>query len=143
MTKSLRRIVYRSTATIADDDVAALDAIFTSSVRNNRRDKITGCLAHPDGKFVQVLEGDAQKLDELMTRIRADKRHKDIIVLNEWPIKQRLFPSWAMARPDRTPLSQQAFNIVTQDGTAAQVVSILLNVLHDAEKHYHRPADLV
>lgn len=102
MTKSLRRIVYRSTATIADDDVAALDAIFTSSVRNNRRDKITGCLAHPDGKFVQVLEGDAQKLDELMTRIRADKRHKDVIVLNEWPIKQRLFPSWPW--PDPTGL---------------------------------------
>ena len=143
MTKALRRLVYRSTATIAEDDVAALDAIFTSSTRNNRRNKITGCLAHPDGKFVQVLEGDAARLDELMKRIRADKRHKDVTVLGEWAIEQRLFPNWTMARPDRTPLSEQSFNIITHDGSAAQVVGILLQILNDAKKHYLGPSDFV
>ncbi|MDP1913892.1 BLUF domain-containing protein [Brevundimonas sp.] len=128
MTNALCRLVYRSDSLIDHGDSPALDAIFRVSVRNNSRDKITGALALPDGKFVQVIEGRRRDIDALMVRIQADERHTNVVVLGDWPIAARLFPGWAMARPDPTPLSDQAFRIVTEDGSGVQVTSILLSM---------------
>ena len=126
LAKDLCRLVYRSDSRIRHDDHAALDRIFRASVRNNLRDRITGALALPDGKFVQVIEGRKPDLDALMERIRADKRHANVVVLGHWAIAARLFAGWAMARPDPEPLSKQAFRIVTEDGSGVQVTGILL-----------------
>ncbi len=128
MPRTLRRLVYRSDSLIDHGQSPALDTIFRTSVRNNRRDSITGALALPDGKFVQAIEGRSADIEGLMGRLRADSRHENLIVLGEWPIAARLFPSWAMARPDPTPLSDQAFRIVTQDGSGVQVTGILLGM---------------
>lgn len=128
MPRKLRRLVYRSDSLIDHGNSPALDAIFRTSVRNNRRDKITGALALPDGKFVQAIEGASANLDGLMVRLRADRRHENLVVLGDWPITARLFASWAMARPDPEPLSTQAFRIVTEDGSGVQVTGILLGM---------------
>ena len=128
MTDALCRLVYRSDSLIDHGSSPALDAIFRTSVRNNGRRKITGALALPDGKFVQVIEGRRRDLDALMIRLRADVRHTNIAVLGDWAIAARLFPGWAMARPDPTPLSDQAFRIVTEDGSGVQVTGILLGM---------------
>lgn len=126
---NLRRLVYRSDSLIDHGQSPALDAIFRTSVRNNRRDGITGALALPDGTFVQVIEGTSADVEDLMVRLRADSRHKDIIVLGEWPITARLFEGWFMARPDATPLNDQVFRIVTETGTGVQVTGILLGMI--------------
>lgn len=136
MTKTLRRLVYRSDSCISHDDIAGLDAIFRVSIRNNARDEITGALALPDGKFVQTLEGEEACLNRLIVRIRADARHENIAVLGEWPIQARLFAGWAMARPDPTPLTDQAFRIVTQDGSGALVTGILLDLFGKSDLHF-------
>lgn len=128
MREKLKRLVYRSESLIAHDDIPALDLIFRASLANNKRDRITGALALPDGKFVQVIEGAESVLDDLLVRLRADVRHEKLVVLGEWPVTARLFPGWAMARPDPTPLSQQAFNIVTEDGSGVQVTGVLLGM---------------
>ena len=128
MARNLCRLVYRSESRIDHNDAVALDGIFRASLRNNIRDRITGALALPDGKFVQVIEGARLDLVALMVRIRADDRHFDVRVLGEWPITARLFPGWAMARPDPEPLSRQAFRIATEDGSGVQVTGILLGM---------------
>jgi hypothetical protein len=130
----LHRVVYRSESCIRHDDIAGLDAIFRTSVRNNRRDSITGALALPDGKFVQVLEGRRPALDALLARLSADPRHTDIAVLGQWEVTARLFAGWAMARPDPTPLKDQAFRVVTEDGSGAQVVGVLLDLSERADR---------
>jgi hypothetical protein len=129
MANDLSRLVYRSDSLIDHGDAPALDAIFRRSVRNNRRDGITGALALPDGTFVQVIEGSSADIEGLMVRLRADSRHKDIVVLGEWRVTARLFEGWFMARPDATPLTDQAFRIVTETGTGAQVTGILLGMI--------------
>lgn len=129
MPRKLRRLVYRSDSLIDHGQSPALDSIFRASVLNNRRDSITGALALPDGKFVQAIEGQSADIDDLMVRLRADSRHENIFVLGEWPITARLFEGWAMARPDATPLSDQAFRIVTEDGSGVQVTGILLGMI--------------
>lgn len=132
--KDLCRLVYRSESRIAHSDVAGLDAIFRVSIANNRRDGITGCLALPDGKFVQVIEGEQTRVGELLGRIRADTRHENLTVLGEWAIRNRLFTGWAMARPDPAPLQEQAFRIVTETGSGAQVTAILSALMDQTEK---------
>lgn len=128
MNLKLRRLVYRSDSMINHGDTPGLDAIFRASLRNNRRDRITGALALPDGKFVQVIEGRPADIDALMVRLRADDRHENLVVLGEWPVAARLFAGWAMARPDPEPLGQQAFRIITEDGSGVQVTDILLGL---------------
>ena len=128
MARNLCRLVYRSESRIDHNDAVALDGIFRASLRNNIRDRITGALALPDGKFVQVIEGRKRNLDALMGRIRADDRHTNLVVLVDWSISDRLFAGWAMARPDPEPLSRQAFRIATEDGSGVQVTGILLGI---------------
>ena len=136
MSKNLLRLVYRSDSCIDHDDVTGLNAIFKTSIRHNKRDGITGALALPDGTFVQVIEGDKDKVHLLMERIRLDSRHESVTVLGEWAIQARLFRGWDMARPDPTPLSQQSFRIVTENGSGAQVTTILLDLMSKAEQLY-------
>ena len=128
MPKSLTRLVYRSRSLVAPDDTTAVKAIFEVSRRNNKRDRITGCLAQPDGHFTQVVEGPGVAIDALMARVAADPRHDDIVILGRWPAPGRLFEAWVMAIPDRTPLKEQSFRIINETGTGAQVVSVLLEL---------------
>lgn len=129
MVKDLCRLVYRSESRIDHNDDVALDGIFRISVKNNLRDRITGALALPDGKFVQVIEGARRDVAALMVRVRADDRHLNVTVLGNRSITARLFEGWAMARPDPEPLSNQAFRIVTEDGSGVQVTGILLGMI--------------
>lgn len=131
MPRTLHRLVYRSDSNISHDDRPALRAIFETSLLNNRRDKITGALALPDGKFVQVLEGGRGAVSALMERLAADSRHSGITILGEWPITARLFTGWAMAHPDPEPLDLQAFRIMTSVGSGAQVVGLLRALVDD------------
>lgn len=136
MARDLSRLVYRSFSRIAHDDVPGLDVIFRTSIANNRRDGITGCLALPDGHFVQVIEGETARVERLMARISADDRHEQVCVLGEWPIRGRLFTGWAMARPDPEPMSGQAFKVCTQDGSGVQVTSVLLDLMEARDRLY-------
>lgn len=131
MPASLRRLVYRSHSNISHGDSPALRKIFDTSCRNNQRDHITGALALPDGKFVQALEGSRSVLDALMVRLGRDDRHSDIVVLGDWSITARLFPGWAMAHPDPTPLSEQSFRIITDSGSGAQCTGLLLGLMEN------------
>lgn len=136
MPNDLCRLVYRSLSRISHEDVPALDAIFRTSIRNNRKTGITGCLALPDGHFVQVIEGRTAAVDRLMSRIVADDRHDQIKVLGRWPVRGRLFIGWAMARPDPTPMSEQALRVCTQDGSGVQVTSTLLGLVEPGSHLY-------
>ena len=113
---------------MAPDDTTTVKAIFEVSRRNNKRDRITGGLAQPDGHFTHVVEGPAVAIDALMARVAADPRHDDIVILGRWPAPGRLFEAWVMAIPDRTPLKEQSFRIINETGTGAQVVSVLLEL---------------
>jgi hypothetical protein len=57
-------------------------------------------------------------------------------VLGEWIVSGRLFSGWAMARPDPTPLNQQAFKHCTVDGSGVQVTSALLMLMGPGDHLY-------
>lgn len=103
MTKTLQRLVYRSTATGSTTSLLNLVAILGESQRNNDRDELTGALAAHGGRYVQVVEGDATTLDGLLRRLERDPRHRDIKLLEREIISTREFGRWAMANAVVTP----------------------------------------
>jgi hypothetical protein len=94
-------------------DVAALDAqlsqILDVSRRNNGRDGLTGYLVSDGTWFLQVLEGDDERVMAALVRIRFDARHGDVSVLSTRQIRTRSFPQWSMAGSLKTAAMRAIF----------------------------------
>lgn len=73
-----------------------LAGILSVARRNNPRDGITGALICRHDIYLQLIEGPAEAIDALYSRIEADDRHFDVRLLLEEPMGERLFPGWAM-----------------------------------------------
>lgn len=53
-------------------------------------------LLHGNGTFLQVLEGDEQVIDSLMTSIAQDSRHTDMTIVQRELVTTRQFDGWSM-----------------------------------------------
>jgi hypothetical protein len=95
---SLIQLIYRSHSLITPQQSAAsLSAILSLAVRRNHANGVTGCLAHMDNYFVQLLEGSADNVDATFVRIWRDKRHRDVEIVLTHPVRNRAFPDWYMS----------------------------------------------
>lgn len=90
------RLIYSSEAT-AEMERTDLEQMLEESRLRNARRGITGVLVFVDGVFLQVLEGEQDDVEDLMTSIRRDPRHRNIKVFHEEEIDRRAFPAWRMA----------------------------------------------
>lgn len=88
-------ILYLSAAAGFMDE-AELEKILLVSRGNNRLDHITGVLLYGNNNFIQLLEGEKEKVMATFGRIGADKRHLDVTVISSGSLKERCFPDWAM-----------------------------------------------
>lgn len=109
-------VVYSSTATTSFSD-ADLAALLTVSRRNNARNGLTGMLVSRDDRFLQVLEGPEDQVEETMTKIAGDSGHRDLRILLREQTEHRQFPDWTMsfaqlgsADEDRVPGYRAAFD---------------------------------
>lgn len=91
----LHTIVFMSTAIrpFSELELSNLSLIASS---NNERAGITGLLIYCDGNFIEVLEGEKDKLDTMFGKIARDPRHTEIEVLLSTRIKERNFISSSM-----------------------------------------------
>ena len=94
MQVDLKRVIYVSEKTDSSD--ASLAQIIDSSTKNNSETGVTGCLLSGSNSFLQLLEGSRQTIDSLYVTINADNRHKNVVVLTDEDIDERLFASWSM-----------------------------------------------
>jgi class 3 adenylate cyclase len=93
---TMKRLMYISTTTRKLSD-AEVDEIAAKSVVNNSRDRVTGVLLSAHEFFFQILEGESEDVDRVLTRIRNDVRHRDILILKAEPdVKERIFSEWSM-----------------------------------------------
>lgn len=93
-----------------------------SQVRNRRLD-VTGMLAKSDGHFCQVVEGRPEAVDQVMDRVRRDKRHTRLRVLLELPCGRRLFEGWSMGLVVRDDLAAE----MTQLHEAGALAGVSMN----------------
>jgi hypothetical protein len=72
----------------------------------NLEKAVTGVLLYSDGNFMQYFEGSEESVRFTYERIRASRRHKDIIEILNKRIAQRSFPDWQMgfAQPTQSEL---------------------------------------
>ncbi len=64
---------------------------------HNNQHEISGLLLYNGaGTFLQTLEGDAEVVDALYARIKADSRHQRVNCIHRKEIEERDFPNWKM-----------------------------------------------
>lgn len=93
---SLCRIVYvsRAVGTHAKTD---RESILSVSRRNNGMDGVTGILWAEGDRYLQLLEGPPESVDNTFNRILLDPRHDEVVVIDWGEHADRLFGDWAMA----------------------------------------------
>jgi hypothetical protein len=91
------RLFYVSTKAdnISEEDA---DTIAEYASQKNPDRNIVGALCFNGSHFGQVLEGPKEDVFKLLDTIRSDKRHKDMIIISEKPVRFRHFKDFHMKR---------------------------------------------
>lgn len=94
--KQLYRLVYTSarSSNCSDEEI---EKILAASRKNNKELNVTGILIHTKDRFLQVLEGDRDKVTALYNKIEKDDRHGGSIMRFCEPVIKRYFSDWNMA----------------------------------------------
>lgn len=99
----LEQLIYISESVAPVASALQMSDILATARPNNRRDAITGALTAAAGRFIQIIEGPAASLDDLLARLRADTRHREVQIVARCPIDARDFPDWEMVSPRLAP----------------------------------------
>jgi hypothetical protein len=88
--------VYVSSAVRLMPEEEILEILRAARKRNEGLG-ITGMLLYRGGNFLQVLEGPAAAVDQLIDKIKKDPRHRGVILMSRKAIEGRQFGDWQMA----------------------------------------------
>jgi hypothetical protein len=116
------QITYISTAR-PELPAEAIDQILGVSRRNNHADGVTGLLLYDGYRFLQALEGEPHRVQRAYDRIKADPRHRAIVMLSSYEVTARSFGDWSMA-------SQRVG--IASGNTVAELVDSLTGDIADA-----------
>jgi hypothetical protein len=92
---TLRSLAYTSLARL-DLDENDLARIRESARHLNALDGITGLLVFNGSRFLQVVEGSPEAIDDLLVRLGSDDRHSAIEIRDDRAVDRRSFPDWSM-----------------------------------------------
>lgn len=104
MLENLSALVYLSKETVPFKE-AEIQSLAYLSAKNNAEQQISGYLCYKEGMFVQYLEGKQLELNELMYRIRNDRRHHILEEVALGDIAGRHFQGWDMRYLDYQELN--------------------------------------
>jgi hypothetical protein len=90
-------VVYTSEYVEQPESIdTVLMRITDSSKRNNLKRGITGVLFYLNGRFLQIIEGQENNINELIDIIQKDTRHKNIEYFIDTAVENRSFKDWHM-----------------------------------------------
>jgi hypothetical protein len=125
----LVQLVYSSRPFGFDD--AMLNGILTDARHHNTRDGITGALVCRQDVYLQLLEGDRDRVEATYGRIAKDSRHLEVNRCFLASAARRLFPRWAMRDdPARSWLwsPQQVADGAIARATPAELLTVFARV---------------
>jgi hypothetical protein len=105
--------------------------IINVAVPKNKALGITGFLVEFNGTFVQVLEGDRNKVLNLYFKVEQDPGHKDVTLLEYQVITERRWPRWNMASSQLSLAEAERFAVLEDFIKARdfdQIEDILLEI---------------
>jgi hypothetical protein len=91
--------IYTSTAVRPFSD-AELRELLGKARERNTAIEVSGVLLHQGGTFLQVLEGEADRVGAVYERIGRDARHRDVLLLHRRAVTERNFGDWSMGFVD-------------------------------------------
>ena len=91
----LKSLTYTSLAALDLTTQDLLD-VQRSSQAINALEGTTGLLIFNGTHFLQVVEGTPEAIDDLLERLRRDRRHYGIEVRDLRMVDERCFPDWSM-----------------------------------------------
>ncbi len=89
--------------------VRALRDILATANKNNKALGLTGALVFDDQWFLQILEGDREKVWRLFERICDDERHAAVTLAEMVEVNAHTFGNWWMGLATRSSQTEQAF----------------------------------
>jgi hypothetical protein len=91
----LKSLTYTSLARL---DLSSRDLadIHEAARHLNALDGITGLLVFDGTRFLQIIEGSEEAIDNLVERLRRDRRHSAFEIRDERLVEERSFPDWSM-----------------------------------------------
>ena len=112
------QLLYVSTAAqgLAQND---LDDIVGGAVARNASLEVTGSLYYNGRNFMQLLEGPAPAVHDLMDSIRRDPRHSGVVAIKELAGSPSAFAAWNMRIVRCRPTPQECRADVANDLPAA------------------------
>ena len=92
----------------------------------NSIDDICGVLLHRHGYFLQVIEGGIEPIENLLSRLRKDVRHKNIVIIYDGMVGRRVFSNWDMGVADLMSPELSLLPGICSDLSASQAVEELI-----------------
>jgi hypothetical protein len=91
----LKTLTYTSRARLdlGDEELAQ---IHETARHLNALDGISGLLLFDGSRFLQIVEGAEDAVDNLVERLRMDPRHSAFELRDERYVERRSFPDWSM-----------------------------------------------
>lgn len=104
------RLTYISQATkpFSTDDLLTL---LQNCRQTNTLNGLTGVLLYHNECFLQVLEGDEDKVNKTYAAIKKDRRHKNVTEMEREIITERQFADWSMGFEEITEDKLKSLNI--------------------------------
>lgn len=118
----LAALVYKSRAT-AQFNPESLDELVSDAQTRNAAEGLTGAVFYDDGRFLQWLEGPADRLDNVASSISCDGRHTDIELLSYGLVSARTYSGWTMQLLTRKPNVQISQTPNRFDGDMAPTIA--------------------
>jgi Sensors of blue-light using FAD len=100
--KSLISLTYASRATEYFHEHEIPDLLHQIRIANAKQE-ITGMLLYIGGSFLQVLEGQPEVVDAVLSRILGDKRNSQLRSIARESIPERAFEGWTMMHKTLDP----------------------------------------
>lgn len=124
------RLIYFSKAS-REMSLTDIQSILETSRSNNNKMGVCGMLCFDNNYFLQTLEGERSKVNELFLRIANDPRHAGVELISMKNIDKPKFKNWEMGYTGNSPsfeillnkLGKKEFN--PQELTAAQSLALL------------------
>jgi hypothetical protein len=91
--ESMSVLAYRSLA-VSNPTNAEVQQLLRASQSRNKAERLTGVLVYDRGAYFQWLEGPAQGIRRVWNSILNDPRHRQVTVLRDEPIRDRVFEGW-------------------------------------------------
>lgn len=119
----MKAILYTSKATSAESNASvpkSLPRILNKARKNNSANNISGLLIFRNGRYLQILEGPAARVEHLFKKIKSDKRHEDVLLINEFAIEKQSFKGTGMNLDSDGKYSQQLASFIEMHNEVLQ-----------------------